>query len=365
MLRLSVLLISNAIVTPVLGSVENTIYEHINQLLPSVQRDLHRVYVPNARDNTVSVIDATTYQVIDTFKTPDDPQHIVPAYDLKTLWVLCDGGNSVIPIDSKTGKVGKHKKLENPYNLYFTLDGQFAIVLNDRQKRFDFRDPKTLELIESVPVNCDGLNHMDFDSEGKIAVASCEFSGNLVMLDVAKKKILRYLTLPKKNQKTPMPQDVRLSSDGKYFFVADMAMDGIHLIDFITFRETNFIKTGVGTHSLYPSRDGRFFYVGNRGCHKMENCPPNGPGSISVFDPIAKKVIREWKIPGGGSPDMGNINADGSELWISGKYDNVVYVFNTETGKLTHKIPVGREPHGLTVWPQSGRFSLGHTGNMR
>ena len=29
------------------------------------------------------------------------------------------------------------------------------------------------------------------------------------------------------------------------------------------------------------------------------------------------------------------------------------------------KIAVGAEPHGLTVWPQPGRYSLGHTGNMR
>ena len=28
-------------------------------------------------------------------------------------------------------------------------------------------------------------------------------------------------------------------------------------------------------------------------------------------------------------------------------------------------LAVGREPHGLTVWPQPGRYSLGHTGNMR
>ena len=62
---------------------------------------------------------------------------------------------------------------------------------------------------------------------------------------------------------------------------------------------------------------------------------------------------------------MGNVTADGSELWVSGRYDDEVYVFDTATGVLKHRIPVGREPHGLCVWPQPGRFSLGHTGNMR
>ena len=72
-----------------------------------------------------------------------------------------------------------------------------------------------------------------------------------------------------------------------------------------------------------------------------------------------------WKIPGGGSPDMGGVSADGTELWISGRYSAKVYVFDTTTGQVTHAIPVRAGPHGLLVWPQPGRFSLGHTGNMR
>ncbi|HEV7145969.1 MAG TPA: hypothetical protein VGN48_03110 [Pedococcus sp.] len=35
------------------------------------------------------------------------------------------------------------------------------------------------------------------------------------------------------------------------------------------------------------------------------------------------------------------------------------------TGALRHSIPVRGGPHGLLVWPQPCRFSLGHIGNMR
>jgi hypothetical protein len=34
-------------------------------------------------------------------------------------------------------------------------------------------------------------------------------------------------------------------------------------------------------------------------------------------------------------------------------------------GGLLTRIPVGDAPHGLAVWPQPGRHSLGHTGNLR
>ena len=82
------------------------------------------------------------------------------------------------------------------------------------------------------------------------------------------------------------------------------------------------------------------------------------------MDFATEKVEANWPVPGGGSPDMGNVSADGKTLWLSGRYDNVVYAFDTTSGE-ARVIRVGTEPHGLAVWPQPGRYSLGHTGNMR
>jgi len=160
-----------------------------------------------------------------------------------------------------------------------------------------------------------------------------------------------------------MPQDVRVSPDGKVFYVADMMADGVFLIDGDSFTKIGFIHTGAGTHGLYPSRDGSRLYVTNRGSHRIHGAR-RGKGSVSVIDYATRKVVANWPIPGGGSPDMGNVNADGSVLWLSGRFDDVVYAINTSTGKV-RKIKVGMEPHGLTVWPQPGRYSLGHTGIMR
>ena len=160
-----------------------------------------------------------------------------------------------------------------------------------------------------------------------------------------------------------MPQDIRVSPDGKLFYIADMEADGVFVVDGAAFRQIDFIATGIGTHGLYPSRDGKKLYVANRGSNKIHG-PPHGKGSVSVVDFATRKVEATWPIPGGGSPDMGNVSADGKRLWLAGRYDNVVYAIDTATGEVT-SIPVGREPHGLTVWPQPGRYSLGHTGNMR
>lgn len=326
---------------------------------------LSRVYVPNTEDNTVSVIDPKTYQVVAAIKTGNRPEHVVPAYDLKTLWIVDYFGSSVIPIDPNTAKPGKKITVQHPYNMYFTPDGRYAMTVDDVEKRLDFRHPQTMKLHDSTSVKCNGVNHMDFSVDGKFAIATCEKSSALLKLDVLTHKVIAYLPIGLNSDKKSMPQDIRLSPDGRIFYVADMSSNGVFLIDAKQFRQVGFIKTGIETHSITPSRDGKFFYVSNRGCKKMKNCPAKGEGSITVLDPIAKKIVATWPIPGGGSPDMGNINADGKELWLSGKYDHEVYVFDTTTGKLTHRIPVGQFPHGLAVWPQPGRYSLGHTGNMR
>jgi len=210
----------------------------------------------------------------------------------------------------------------------------------------------------SVP-ECRGINHADFSIDGRYAIFTCEFSGSLVKIDIIERAILGQLNLSRGG----MPQDIRISPDGKLFYVADMMADGVFLIDGDTFTEVGFIPTGTGTHGLYPSRDGTRLYVSNRGSHQVR-AAPHGPGSISVIDFATRTVQATWPIPGGGSPDMGNVSADGKVLWLSGRFDGVVYAIDTSAGDV-ESISVGRQPHGLTIWPQPGHYSLGHTGNMR
>jgi DNA-binding beta-propeller fold protein YncE len=173
--------------------------------------------------------------------------------------------------------------------------------------------------------------------------------------------VLAYLQLSRMG----MPQDIRLSPDGKVFYVADMMNDGVFLIDGDSFAEIGFIPTGVGTHGFVVSRDGTKLYVANRGSRNMMRGPPKGPGGVTVIDFATRSVIAQWPVPGGGSPDMGNVSADGKQLWLSGRFDSEVYMFDTSSGAVT-RIPVHQGgPHGLTIWPQPGRYSQGHTGNMR
>ena len=352
------------------------------QFAPGVADDLRRVYVPSGRAHTVSVIDPTTYQVVGTFRTGREPQHVVPSFDLQTLWVLLNQGNKAIPIEAATGVVGAPIDVIDPYNLYFTPDGSSAIVVAEALRRLDFRDPHTMALSASLPVpGCAGINHADYDRDGRYLIATCEFAGQVVKIDMASRQVVGYLDLatlelpgqphpapmrmPEGSTSSSMPQDIRAAPDGRHFYVADMMAGGVFVLDGDTFEATAFVATGTGAHGITPSRDGTRLFVANRGRvddlgpaqgarqrQRARHRQPGGGGHL------ARAGRRE---PRHGQPRQLAVASCGS----SGRYDAEVYVFDTTTGELTHRIPVGQGPHGLTYWPQPGTRSLGHTGNMR
>jgi YVTN family beta-propeller protein len=336
---------------PVLDPHDLYAADRPGRLAPAVRDFPSRVYVPNTNSNTVSVIDPKTYKVIETIPVGVQPQHVVPSWDLKTLWVNNDKGNSLTPIDPRTGKAGKPVDVHDPYNLYFTPNGKYAIVMASLDRELVFRDAHTMKRAKTVPVSCYGVNHADFSADGRYFIVSCEFSGELLKVDTEKMKVIGQEKLPHDGS---MPQDVKISPDGRTFYIADMAADGVWVLDGDRFTRPTLLHTGKGAHGLYVSRDSREMYISNR-----------GEGTISVFDFTKNRLTQKWRLPDGGSPDMGGVSADGKVLWLSGRYNSEVYAIDTRTGKQLARIKVGSGPHGLAVYPQPGRYSLGHTGVFR
>ena len=336
-----------------------------NMLSPAVANDPQVVYVPDSYGTQVTVISQATRKIIRTFTTGFLSQHVVPSYDLKTLWVNASAANQFVPINPATGQPGTPVPETRPYNLYFTPDGKQAVVMVEQDDTIRFANPHTFARIDDIHVpNCKGPNHADFSANGRFFVVSCEFSGVLVKIDTLSHRVLGVLTLPShpivgsadpQVMGMSMPQDVRLSPDGATFYIADMGTNQVIRLNALTFKIEGAIGMPKNPHGIYFSRDGKYMYVSDRGA-----------GEVSVIDWRTNRIAATWVIPGGGSPDMGGVSADGKTLWLSGRYDGVVYVFDTVTGKLIDKISVPESsPHGLAVWPQPGRYSLGHTGNMR
>ncbi|MGR6963279.1 YncE family protein [Geodermatophilus sp. URMC 61] len=322
-------------------------------LSPAARAARPLVYVPHNDSGDVWVIDPATFTVVDRFPAGVEVQHVAPSYDMRTLYASDDLGNRLTPIDPTTGEPGPAIPVVDPYNLYWLPDGSSAVSVAERLRTLVFYDPHSwaeqgrLEIPE-----CAGIDHADLTADGRLAVFSCEFAGRVAVVDVATRRLVRLIDMPVRN--THMgPQDVKLSPDGSRFYVADHDQGGLWVIDGAATRVIGEIPTGAGAHGLYLSRDASVMYVSNRLA-----------SSVSVLDARTGELHSTWPIPGG-SPDMGGVTADGSQLWLSGRYDDEVYVLATDDGRLLARIPVGRGPHGLCVWPQPGRYSLGHTGVTR
>jgi DNA-binding beta-propeller fold protein YncE len=304
-----------------------------------------RVYVPNAGGSTVDVIDPGTFRVVGHILVGARPQYVMPSWDLTTLWVNDSGGNALVPIDPLTARRGRAVPVSAPSNLYFTPNGRHALVLRQRPPRIDVRDPRSMRPHVSVRLPC-GAAHADFAADGSYLVASCPASGFVIRVDLRHGKVTGALRPARRSA----PQDVRISPDGTHFYVADLANGGVWTIDADRFRTTGFIRTGRGAHALIPSRDGTVLYVTNR-----------DEGTISLIDFAVRGVVSQWRLPRGGSPDMGGVSDDGGVLWLSGRRHGVVYAISTRTGLLLRTIRVGQGPHGLCVFPQPGHHSLGHS----
>lgn len=347
------------------------------QLTGAAVRAKRLVYVPNQLSGSMQVIDPGTYRVVARYPVPTSPEHVVPAWDLSRLWVNSDAGNALTPVDPVTGRPGTPVAVRDPYNLYFTPDGRFALVMASRFRAIDVLDARTMRLVRSIPVPmCAGVNHADYTADLRYLLVSCEFNGRLLVVDAGVTRVSKVIDLngirtpgatsPQQARAMPgpksqlsagasaMPQDVRLSPDGKWFLVADMLRNGVWIIDATRRTVSRFVPTGLGAHGIYPSRDAKRVFVSNRDA-----------GSIGVLDAASSSLVATWRLPGRATPDMGGVTADGSQLWLAGRYSSEVYVIDTRSGVLLRRIPTDPGPHGLLVWPQPGRFSLGHTGNLR
>jgi YVTN family beta-propeller protein len=347
----SVALEPTATPTPVGGVYAATTSGEID---PSLAGIPERVYVPNETSGDVTVIDPATFTVVGHFATGAYPEHITPDWDLQRLYVSNMNGGTLTVVDPRTAQPGDSRSLPIfPYAVYFTVDGEKAMVVTDyispsliEDNGIHFYDRQTWELLQFVQIPWPGADDLDLSADGSYLMISAEYSGVVAKVDTGEMALVGHVNVGS------LPRDVRLAPDGRAFFVANEGLDGVQVVDPEALAVTTFIPTGDGAHGLEFSRDTSQLFVANRAA-----------GTISVIDIASLEVVATWAV--GGSPDEMSLSPDGSQLWASNRYHDSVSVIDTESGEVIATIPVGSRPHGLTYWPQPGRMSLGQNGNMR
>jgi YVTN family beta-propeller protein len=325
-----------------------------SEIAPALADIPARVYVPNEKGAEVVVIDPATFQIVDRFGVGKYPEHITPDWDGQRLLVNDMLSHTLTVIDPRTARpTGTKIEVPFPYNLYFSPDGSIAIIVEDftegapaADNGLRFYDRSTWKELGFLPIPWAGADHMDFSADGATAFLSCEYSGRIVSVDVKGMKVNGSLFVGGSST------DVRLGPDGTTLYVANQVRNGLDVVNATTFEYLSFIPLERGTHGLAMSRDATRLFVTNRWA-----------GSLSAIDMASNEVVSTWQI--GGTPDMIATSPDGTQLWISNRYSGSISVVNSGTGEVISTIATGANPHGLVYWPQPGRYSLGHNGNMR
>lgn len=323
------------------------------QVAPSLAGIPPRVYVPDEISGDVVVIDPATFKIVRRFKVGAYPEHITPDWDLSRLFVSNMNSSSLTIIDPRTARPSGTITVPFPYDVYFTPDGEKAVVVNDlisplniKRNGLYFYDRHTWRLLKFVQIPYPGADDLDMSADGSYLMVSCEYSGRIVKVDTQRMRVVGAVVVGS------LPRDVRLAPDGKDFFVANEGLNIVQVVDPIGLQVVASIPTGAGPHGLEFSRDASRLYVNNRTA-----------GSITVIDVASLRVVTTWQI--GGSPDEMVLSPDGEQLWISNRRNGGVSVVDTRTGRVVATIATGNAPHGLTYWPQPGAMSIGQNGNMR
>ncbi|TMQ89838.1 hypothetical protein ETD83_38075 [Actinomadura soli] len=316
---------------------------------PNAQGTPSRLYVANGQ--AVDVIDPDTLRLVGRLHTGAAASRVVPSWDLRRLWAAGRTNGVLVSVGPRSGRLGLPVTVPGATGLYFTPDGQDALVLAREPRRIDVRDPRSMLLKASVPMPCTAA-HADFTLDGASLVTTCASAGGIARVHLAGRAVTGAIRLPDGAR----PGDLRLSPDGTAFYVADAVNGGVWLVDAHRFVLAGFVPTAPGARGLAVSRDARRLFV-------------IGGGAVTAIDFATRRVTSRWPLPagsspGGGSPVPGGISPDGTALWLADPA-GLVYAVDTRTGHVLRKVMVEGRPVGLTLHPQPGRYSLGGTGLYR
>lgn len=284
--------------------------------------------VLNSGEASVSIIDQASYTELRRFPVLREPHHLVLTPDRRELIIGDSGGNELLFLDPATGELRRRLRLSNPYHLAFSPDGRRFVVTSLRRDQVDIYDARDFTLLKRFAMR-DMPSHLAFSPDSMRVFVTLQGTRDIAAID------LERLELAFRTQVGPQPAGIAWTP-ANMLLVGIMGRDHVAVVNPDDGRVAATIPTGRGAHAIFPSPDGRLFYVTNR----IAN-------TISVIDGTTLQVVRVLSAPGGA--DCVDFSPDGKLLWFTKRWAQRVGVIDLETGTLLQSIPVGRSPHGIYV----------------
>jgi len=291
------------------------------------------VFVLNSLDDSVSVIDPSSWTEIKRIETGKQPHHLYLTPDEKSVIVANALSDSLTFIDPKTAEVQRTVRgVIDPYHLRFSPDMKWFVTAANRLNHIDIYrwDGKEMTLAKRVATS-KTPSHLWVDSKSSTIYSTMQDSDELIAVDLVSQAV-------KWRIKTgSTPADLFGTANDKLMLVALTGGDGVEVYD-VSGKEpvrTKFIKTAMGAHAFRAFGDKRHVLVSNRVAN-----------SISKIDLQTLEVVDLFPAPGG--PDCMDVSRDGSQILVTSRWIRKLTVIDVASRQVVRQINVGRSPHG--VW---------------
>jgi len=276
-------------------SVIDTVTDEVIKSIPVGQRprgitlskDHKKLYICASDSNTVQVMDVASGKIINTLPSGDDPEQFDLAPNDKHLYIANENDAAVTVVDTDTRTVVKQFDTGvEPEGIAVSPDGKWAIATSETTSMVHWFDAVNLKALDDVLVD-QRPRYGRFTKDSKTLWVSSEVGGTVTIMDVATRKISKVIQfeIPGVLHDEVQPVGIRLTNDGKYAFVALGPSNHVAVVDAKTYEVLKYILVGrrVWHMALTPEEDKLY--------------TTNGvSGDVTVIDVKSLEAIKSIKV---------------------------------------------------------------------
>ncbi|HTJ64147.1 MAG TPA: PQQ-dependent catabolism-associated beta-propeller protein [Alphaproteobacteria bacterium] len=309
-------------------------------LLASTPALADRIYVSNEKDNTITVLDGQSYNILATVPTGQRPRAILLSVDGKSLYICASDSDEIQVMDLATLKItGTLPSGPDPERFDTSPDGKFLYVANENDNKVSVVDVAAGKIVAETPVGIEPEG-MAVSPDGKTVVDTTETTSMAHFIDTETHKVVANVLVDSR------PRVAAWSPDGAQVWVSSEVGGAVNVIDATThkiLKKITFDVPGLTTGKAQPvdiklTKDGATAFIAL------------GPANrVAVVD--AKTfAIQDYILVGQRVWNMG-FSPDQKRLMTANGVSNDITIIDVATKKPVKSVPVGRSPWGVVVGP--------------
>ncbi|WP_415894288.1 YVTN family beta-propeller repeat protein [Neptuniibacter sp. PT8_73] len=250
-------------------------------------KDYTKLYICASDSDTVQIMDLATKKIIGELPSGEDPEQFALHPNDRHLYISNEDDALVTIVDTQTSEVLAQIDVGvEPEGMAVSPDGKVAVNTSETTNMVHWIDTTTYELIDNTLVD-QRPRHVEFSTDSKILWASSEIGGTVSVIDVETRKIFKKLTFEIKgvHPDRVQPVGIRLSDDGKYAFVALGPANHVAVVNAKTYEVEDYILVGRRVWHMDFNED------------QTKLLTTNGiSGDVSVIDVSKMKAVKSIKV---------------------------------------------------------------------